>query len=58
MLVHVHGTNSERENLEMFASNCPLWADIKRNNGPSVFHLNQMVLLVTDSGLSKQEISI
>lgn len=58
MLVLVHSTNSERENLSEFAGNCPLWEKIERNNGPSVFHLNPMALLVMDSGLSKLEISI
>lgn len=54
----MQGTNSETENLSVFAGNCPLWDHTKKNNGPSVFCLNQMLLLVMDSGLSKLEISI
>lgn len=42
----------ERRNLSVFAGNCLLWDHIQKNNGSSVFLLNQMVLLwlTLDSG--------
>lgn len=42
----------ERRNLSVFAGNCLLWDHIQKNNGSSVFLLNQLLLLwlTLDSG--------